>query len=87
MRNFVRALVFSAVTVASGAALADAGGIPNEHACNPGNAVFCRDGGSGGSSTAQVPEMDVAGLPVVLGLLSALCVISRRRVSDGKAAQ
>ena len=72
MLNFVRALALSAVTVASGAALADAGGIPNEHACNPGNASFC-------SSSAQVPEMDVAGLPVALGLITSLILWRRDR--------
>jgi hypothetical protein len=73
MLNFVRALVLSAVTVASGAALADAGGIPNAHACSPGNASHCGNGG------AQVPEMDVAGLPVALGLITSLIMWRRDR--------
>ena len=76
MLKIMCALVLSTATFVSTAALADAGGIPNAHACNPGNASFCPNGGS---STAQVPEMDAAGLPVTLGLITSLIMWRRDR--------
>ena len=78
MKQLVTGAICALAVSASGLAVADAGGIPNAAACDPGNASFCPPNGG------TVPEIDGAVLPLGLGLSAALVFWMRDRRKSGK---